>query len=107
MTKLDVLSGQSVLKICTGYRHGSRRIDDFPALPHEFQELTPEYIELPGWQDDITQVRSWDELPRAAQNYIRELERLVGCPVCLVSVGPGREATIPLSLSPLLQGFLG
>lgn len=107
VTKLDVLSGQPSVKICTGYRCGGRKLDDFPDLPHQFNDLTPEYVELPGWQDDISQVRSWKELPKAAQSYVRELERLVGCPVHLVSVGPGREATIPLTPPPLLQAFLG
>ena len=107
ITKLDVLSGQSSLKICAGYRQGKQELDDFPALPHEFKGLVPEYVELPGWQDDITQVRRWEDLPKAAQSYVRELERLVGCPVHLVSVGPDREATIALNPTPLLKGFLG
>jgi adenylosuccinate synthase len=107
VTKLDVLSGQPSLKICTGYRSGSHELNDFPALAHEFRDLEPQYVEMPGWQEDITQVRSWSELPKAAREYVRELERLVGCPVHLVSVGPGREATIPLSPSPILQAFLG
>lgn len=107
ITKLDVLSGQPSLKICTGYRSGSRLLDDLPALPREFSEITPEYVELPGWDSDITQARSWDELPKAVQNYVREIERLVDCPVYLASVGPGREATIPLNPPALLKGFLG
>jgi adenylosuccinate synthase len=107
VTKLDVLSGQPSLKICTGYQCGGRKLEDFPDLPHEFQDLAPEYVELPGWQDDISLARRWEELPKAAQSYVRELERLVGCPVHFVSVGPGREATIPLSPPSLLQAFLG
>ncbi len=107
MTKLDVLSGQPTLKICTGYRSGGRVVDDLPALPHEFQDLVPEYIEMPGWQEDVTAVRSWDGLPKAAQSYVREVERLVGCPVHLVSVGPDREATIQRDPPGLLRGFLG
>lgn len=107
VTKLDVLSGQPSLKICTGYRQGGRAIDDFPALANEFSQLTPEYIELPGWQDDITSVRDWSDLPKAAQNYISEMERLVGCPVSIVSVGPDREATIHRDSSALIRRFLG
>jgi adenylosuccinate synthase len=107
MTKLDVLSGQSSLMVCTEYRSGGRIVDDLPALAHEFQELKPEYVELPGWHEDITEVRSWEELPKAAQSYVREVERLVGCPIHLVSVGPDREATIQLNPPSLLRGFLG
>ncbi len=107
LTKLDVLSGQPSIKICSGYRCGGRIVDDLPALPHEFKDLTPEYLELPGWQEDITAVRSWQDLPKAAQSYVREVERVVGCPVHLVSVGPDREATIQLNPPTLLRSFLG
>jgi adenylosuccinate synthase len=107
MTKLDVLSGQPNLKICTGYRFHGRLVDDLPALPHEFKDLVPEYLELPGWQEEITTVRSWDGLPKAAQSYVGEVERLVGCPVHLVSVGPDREATIQRDPPSLLRSFLG
>lgn len=82
-------------------------IDDLPALPHEFKELTPEYIELPGWNEDISHVRKWQELPAAAQRYVSEVERLVGCPISLVSVGPDRAATIERSPTPLLRDFFG
>jgi adenylosuccinate synthase len=107
ITKLDVLSGQPTLKICNGYTHKGRALDDFPALPHEISELVPQYIELPGWQEDISHVRRWQDLPQSAQMYVREVERVIGCPACMVSVGPGREATIPLSPSGLIKEFLG
>lgn len=107
LTKLDVLSGQPSIKICTGYRSGGQIVDDLPALSHEFEVLSPEYVELPGWQEDITAVRSWQSLPNAAQSYVREIERLLGCPIHLVSVGPDREATIQLDPPGLLRGFLG
>lgn len=107
MTKLDVLSGQTTLKICTGYRSGDRVLDDLPTLAHEYDELIPEYIELPGWHVNLADIRTWEGLPEAARNYIIEVERLLECPVSLVSVGPDREATISRNPSPLLQAFLG
>ncbi len=107
ITKLDVLSGQSTLKICTGYRVGGQIVQDLPALAHEFNQVVPEYIELPGWQEDITRIRSWDSLPETTQGYVRQIESLVGCPVHLVSVGPDREATIQVGPPELLRGFLG
>jgi adenylosuccinate synthase len=72
----------------------------------DYSELVPEYIELPGWSEDITRITKWEDLPLSAKSYIREIERLVGCPIHLVSVGPGREATIELEPSQLLRGFL-
>ncbi len=105
LTKLDVLSGLSKLAICVGYRSGDRVLDDLPARIDEYQGLEPEYIELDGWQEDISDVRDFEALPKAAKVFVAEVERLVDCQVGLVSVGPGREATIKAKLSPLLDGF--
>jgi adenylosuccinate synthase len=106
LTKLDVLSGLSTLKVCTGYRLGESSLDDLPALAHECTEAKPEYVELEGWSEDLSSIRRWDDLPKAVQAYVRELSRLIDCPVAFVSVGPGREATIAVKPSTLLQGFI-
>jgi adenylosuccinate synthase len=106
LTKLDVLSGLSKIKVCVAYRRGDQLVDDLPPLVRDYSELVPEYIELPGWSEDITRITKWEDLPLSAKSYIREIERLVGCPIHLVSVGPGREATIELEPSQLLRGFL-
>jgi adenylosuccinate synthase len=105
LTKLDVLSGLSKLGICVGYRGSNGKLDDLPARIDEYQGLEPEYIELDGWSEDISKLRNFEDLPKAAKAFVAEVERLVDCPVGLVSVGPGREATIKAKLSPLLGEF--
>ncbi|MFC2034790.1 adenylosuccinate synthase [Chloroflexota bacterium] len=93
LTKLDSLSGLPVLKICTHYRIDSRNIDYFPIVP-DLIRAEPEYIELPGWNEDITGVREFSRLPEAAQAYVIKIEQLVEGNIAYVSVGPHREAMI-------------
>ncbi|MFC1946738.1 adenylosuccinate synthase [Chloroflexota bacterium] len=93
LTKLDSLSGLPKLKICTRYRIGSRATDDFPIMP-ELMQAEPEYIELPGWDEDITEVRRFDDLPLAARSYVEKIEELVDRDINYISVGPHREAMI-------------
>ncbi|WP_407306115.1 adenylosuccinate synthase [Desulfosporosinus sp. SB140] len=94
VTKLDVLTGLKTLKICVGYRVDGEVIYEFPQSQKIFKLCQPVYEELPGWQEDLTHVRKFEELPQAAQNYIRRIEELTGVPATLVAVGPGREQTI-------------
>ncbi|HWI40356.1 MAG TPA: adenylosuccinate synthase, partial [Verrucomicrobiae bacterium] len=96
LTKLDVLSGFDTLRICTGYQYRGRLLQHFPANTEVLAECTPVYEEMPGWKSDITSVRSFDALPEEARSYVRRLEELSGCPIMLVSVGPGRHETIVL-----------
>jgi adenylosuccinate synthase len=93
LTKLDSLSGTKTLKICTHYEHEGKRIDRFP-INAVLEESTPVYIEMPGWDDDIRGVRKFDDLPKTAQEYVLEIERLIQCRLRYVSVGPEREALI-------------
>lgn len=93
ITKLDSLSGLSMLKICTGYHIGSRSIDNFPITP-ELVKAEPNYIEVPGWKEDITGIRQFAKLPRTARDYIVKIEQLVERPIKYISVGPHREAMI-------------
>ncbi|MDQ7092491.1 adenylosuccinate synthase [Desulfosporosinus sp. PR] len=94
VTKLDVLTGLKTLKICVGYRVDGEIIYEFPQSQKIFKLCQPIYEELPGWQEDLTHVQHFEELPQAAQNYIRRIEELTGVPATLVAVGPGREQTI-------------
>ncbi|SNB47339.1 adenylosuccinate synthase [Geobacter sp. DSM 9736] len=96
LTKLDVLDGFDTIKICTGYIYNGKKVDELPANLAVFEQCTPVYEEMPGWKSDITNVRTFDELPLNARNYVKRLEELVGCPMVLVSVGPSRDATIML-----------
>jgi adenylosuccinate synthase len=92
---LDVLSGLPELKVAVAYEDDAgRRVADFPGHVEDFARCRPVYETLPGWSEDIRQARSWPDLPRAAQDYVRFLSRQVGVPVTIVSVGPDRTATL-------------
>ena len=93
LTKLDSLSGRASLKICTDYTYQGEPVGRFP-LNAVLEEATPVYTEMPGWQEDITGVRTFSDLPAAAQDYVLAIERLIECPIRYVSVGPEREALI-------------
>jgi adenylosuccinate synthase len=104
LTKLDVLSGFDTIKVCTGYRFEGQMVEDLPSKLEVFENCEPVYEELPGWQTDITGIRSFQELPETARSYVKRLEELAGCPIVMVSVGPRRDQTIsirnPFSSSP-------
>jgi adenylosuccinate synthase len=99
LTKLDVLDGLEKIKICVGYRrpHTADRLWHYWELDaHELEECQPVYIEMPGWLKPTTGVRDFAALPPQAQAYARKVEELVGAPVRYISVGPEREATVPV-----------
>lgn len=91
---LDVLSGLERLKICTAYRYRGQRIENYPARLDVLAECEPVYEELPGWNEDITGVRSFHDLPLAAQHYVERITQLTGIPLSLFSIGPDREQTV-------------
>ncbi len=90
---LDVLSGMDEIGICTGYTVAGQAVTRFDAAA--MAEVKPVYEMVPGWQEDITGCRSFDELPAAAKSYIGRLEELLARPVGVISVGPKRSQTIP------------
>ncbi len=94
LTKLDVLDGFDVLKICTNYMLDGKKIDRFPASSAEQARVIPVYEEIEGWQDATVGARSWADLPPQAVKYIRRLEELTGIPVATVSTSPERDDTI-------------
>jgi adenylosuccinate synthase len=94
ITKLDVLGGLEEIKICTAYEHKGKRIDDFPASLKMLAECKPIYETLPGWSEDISKIRSYDELPKTVKDYLTRIQELIGVPIPIISVGPGREETI-------------
>ena len=94
ITKLDVLTGLDTIKVCTAYDCDGVEYDTVPEHRAVFDHAKPKYIEVPGWQEDITDCRSFDELPQAAQDYIKLIEDLSGVKVSIVAVGPDREQTI-------------
>lgn len=96
ITKLDVLDGLPSLDICTGYEYEGRIIRDFPASLKVLDACKPVYETLPGWTEDITQIRGFEDLPKNAKTYLARIEELAETPIQIISVGPGREETIVL-----------
>jgi len=88
-----VLDGMATLKICVGYEIAGRRYDAMPADVEDVALVTPVYETHPGWQESTTDARRWDDLPAAAQSYLRRLEALVGAKAAIISVGPNRAQT--------------
>ncbi|MFA6801106.1 MAG: adenylosuccinate synthase [Acholeplasmataceae bacterium] len=94
ITLLDVLSTVKTLKIVTHYELDGNIIDYVPADIKTYNRCKPIYIEMDGWDDDITHVTSYDQLPIAAQTYLNKLSELVGVKIAIFSVGPDRNQTI-------------
>lgn len=93
----DVLSGLDKVKICTHYELDGKIIETPPSTISKLARCKPVYIELDGWKEDLTGIRSFDELPEAAKNYVRKIEELTEVAVGVISVGPDRTQTIIIS----------
>jgi len=91
---LDVLSEFETIKLCDQYDCGGEKIEHFPARLELVESCKPVYRELPGWKCDISECRTYDELPEAAKNYVKAIEEATGVPVVIISVGPRRDQTI-------------
>ena len=92
----DVLTGVETIKICYAYELDGKVINTVPSTIYDYERVKPLYVEMPGWTEDITNVKSFEELPVNAQNYIRKIEELTKIKVSLFSVGPDRKQTIKL-----------
>ena len=93
LTKLDVLSYMDKIPVCVRYSINGEETERFP-FPAAMNEAKPVIEYVPGWQKDISAVRKWEELPKAAQDYVLLIEKAIGCPITYVSVGPERNAYI-------------
>jgi adenylosuccinate synthase len=91
---LDVLSELDEIKICTHYELGGQQINQFPSHVEDLARAVPVYEALPGWKQEISHVRRWEDLPANARRYVERLSELAGRPVSIVSIGPDREQTI-------------
>ncbi|OPL07905.1 MAG: adenylosuccinate synthetase [delta proteobacterium ML8_F1] len=91
---LDVLSGFDEIKICTGYACEGGIIEDYPASLKVLQRCQPVYETLPGWSEDLGDITTYEALPENARRYIQKIEKTVGVPVKVVSIGPKRSQTI-------------
>lgn len=93
LTLLDVLSGLKELNICTGYKIHSKSVSAFPTT-RELYDAQPQYITVPGWEEDISEIRDFDNLPNNAKKYINKIEELVETKIKYISVGPKRDQLI-------------
>ncbi len=94
LTKLDVLDPLPTIKVCVAYEVDGERVTHVPYHQSQLHRAVPVYEELPGWQADCSEATTLDELPSAAQDYVRFLAELAGVPVSYVGVGPGRLQTV-------------
>lgn len=94
LTKLDVLTGIGEIPICVAYDVDGKRFDEMPVNQSDFHHAEPIYETMPAWEEDITECRTFEELPQKAQDYILRLEELSGAQMSYIGVGPGREQTI-------------
>lgn len=96
LTKLDVLDGVELLKLCTGYSIDGQHVSIFPVGAEEAAKCIPVYEEMPGWTESTVGAKTLEALPKNAINYIKRVEELVGVPIDMISTGPDREETIVL-----------
>ena len=96
ITKLDVLDGLETVKLCVAYKNQKGETLGVPSDCEDYDSLQPVYEEMPGWSESTFGVQSWDQLPEAAQKYVKRLEEITGAPVDIVSTGPDRVETIIL-----------
>ncbi len=94
INKLDILSGFQEIKICTAYDIDGKVTEHFPMTLAEAERAKPVYETLPGWSEDLTELKSLEQFPDNARRYIERIEALAEVPAALLSVGPGREETI-------------
>ncbi len=94
VTKLDVLDGLELVKLCTGYRLNGELLDVPPLVVDEYGDCEPVYEEMPGWQASTVGVTELGKLPAAARRYLERIEQLLGVPVDMISTGPDRDQNI-------------
>jgi adenylosuccinate synthase len=94
LTKLDVLTGLTTIPVCVAYDVDGVRHDEMPVSQSDFHHAVPIYEEFPGWQEDITGARSFEDLPKNAQDYVLAVEKISGARMSAIGVGPGRDEII-------------
>jgi adenylosuccinate synthase len=96
ITKLDILTGIDPLRVCVAYQKDGVEYPHLAMGLASLEGFKPVYQELPGWTEDVQQARTWDDLPEAAQGYVRFIEETIGVPVGWISVGPERDQMVNL-----------
>ncbi|MER7399280.1 adenylosuccinate synthase [Streptomyces sp. NPDC000151] len=97
LTKLDVLTGWEQIPVCVAYEVDGKRVEELPHNQSDFHHAKPVYEMLPGWSEDITKAKTFAELPKNAQAYVKALEDMSGAPISAIGVGPGRDETIQIN----------
>ncbi|MFH8985973.1 adenylosuccinate synthase [Streptomyces varsoviensis] len=97
LTKLDVLTGWEQIPVCVAYEIDGKRVDELPYNQSDFHHAKPVYENLPGWSEDITKAKTFSDLPKNAQAYVKALEDMSGAPISAIGVGPGRTETIEIN----------
>ncbi|MFL6288989.1 MAG: adenylosuccinate synthase [Actinomycetes bacterium] len=96
LTKLDVLTGWDSIPVCVAYDVDGVRHDEMPMSQSDFHHAKPILEYLPGWSDDLSSARTFDDLPANAQNYVKTVEEMSGAQISAIGVGPGRDEVIQL-----------
>jgi adenylosuccinate synthase len=94
LTKLDVLTGWEQIPVCVAYDVDGERVDEMPMTQTGFHHAKPIYELFPGWTEDISGARTFEDLPQAAQDYVLALEKISGARISTIGVGPDREQSI-------------
>ncbi|MBH0008195.1 adenylosuccinate synthase [Salinibacterium sp. SWN1162] len=94
LTKLDVLTGLATIPVCVAYDVDGVRFDEMPVSQSDFHHAVPIYEEFPGWTEDITDARTFEDLPKNAQDYVLAIEKMSGARMSAIGVGPGRDEII-------------
>ena len=94
MTKLDVLTGLTTIPVCVAYDIDGVRVEEVPVSQSDFHHAVPIYEEFPGWSEDITGVRNFDDLPKNARDYVLAIEAISGSRISAIGVGPARDAIV-------------
>ncbi|CAL9507949.1 adenylosuccinate synthase [Streptomyces albus] len=97
LTKLDVLTGWERIPVCVAYEIDGERTTELPYNQSDFHHAKPVYEYLPGWSEDITKAKTFADLPKNAQAYVKALEEMSGAPISAIGVGPGRDETIQIN----------
>ncbi|MFC9746769.1 adenylosuccinate synthase [Streptomyces niveus] len=97
LTKLDVLTGWERIPVCVAYDIDGKRVEELPYSQSDFHHATPIYEYLPGWTEDISKAKTFEDLPKNARDYVKALEKMSGAPISAIGVGPGRTETIQIN----------
>lgn len=103
VTKLDVLDELDEIKICVGYEREGKILDRFPMQMSVLEEVIPTYETHPGWKTDTSKMQDYQDLPKAARDYLDRISKLIKTDISIISIGPERDETIILEESPRLQ----